>query len=179
METPSADLVQRGQQAGIHVVSLQDMEVSRDSLIFSLLFFIVGKILYYCLLSIFCFLPLLFLPPVFGYFGKTLHFKCLFSLISFVFFSVSLHSCLFLSCFYVFAFLFYHLLYLFCNQFHFLCSCFLLPHLLIFLSSLFHSLFHCNLHRFLCHCYSSIIHFLILLFLLCRLSGRPTITNHW
>ena len=66
-----------------------------------------------------------------------------------VFFSVSLHSCLFLYCFYVFPFLFCHLLYLFCNQFYFLCSCFLLPHLLIFLSSLFHSLFHCFFFNFL------------------------------
>lgn len=32
METPSADLVSRGQQAGIHILSLQEMEVSRHSL---------------------------------------------------------------------------------------------------------------------------------------------------
>lgn len=32
METPSADLVNRGQQAGIHILSLQEMEVSRQLL---------------------------------------------------------------------------------------------------------------------------------------------------
>uniref|UniRef100_A0A7N8XX28 Long-chain-fatty-acid--CoA ligase n=1 Tax=Mastacembelus armatus TaxID=205130 RepID=A0A7N8XX28_9TELE len=32
METPSADLVSRGQQAGIHILSLQEMEVSRQLL---------------------------------------------------------------------------------------------------------------------------------------------------
>lgn len=32
METPSADLVNRGQQAGIHILSLQEMEVSRQFL---------------------------------------------------------------------------------------------------------------------------------------------------
>lgn len=30
METPSAELVTRGRQAGIHILSLQEMEVSRQ-----------------------------------------------------------------------------------------------------------------------------------------------------
>lgn len=33
MQTPSTDLVSRGQQAGIHILSLKEMEVSRSSLI--------------------------------------------------------------------------------------------------------------------------------------------------
>lgn len=32
METPSADLVSRGRQAGIHILSLQEMEVGRACL---------------------------------------------------------------------------------------------------------------------------------------------------
>lgn len=32
IETPSADLVSRGQQAGIHILSLQEMEVSKSLL---------------------------------------------------------------------------------------------------------------------------------------------------
>lgn len=32
METPDADLVSRGQQAGIHILSLQEMEVSGQHL---------------------------------------------------------------------------------------------------------------------------------------------------
>lgn len=44
METPSEDLVNRGQQAGIHILSLQEMEVSRLSFLFHLVFYYINKI---------------------------------------------------------------------------------------------------------------------------------------
>ncbi len=75
MVTPSADLVGRGQQAGIHIISLEEMEVSSQrwssllSLSYSLItslpfymlsffvtfFFFVLNILYFCSLHNFCF----------------------------------------------------------------------------------------------------------------------------
>lgn len=54
METPSADLVNRGQQAGILILSLQEMEVSRHILYTSLFSFIPFFVFFLYIHFIFC-----------------------------------------------------------------------------------------------------------------------------
>lgn len=65
METPSADLVSRGQQAGIHILSLQEMEViGLYSFIISLLYVFFFSCFVLFILSLFatssCSYPVLF-----------------------------------------------------------------------------------------------------------------------
>lgn len=65
METPSADLVNRGQQAGIHILSLQEMEVSRHILYTSLFSFIPFFVFFFIHSLYFLFIFLFFSLQIF------------------------------------------------------------------------------------------------------------------